>query len=172
MIVSRVFIRRNTMLTWIFKMKKVFYILAVFAVVTLGACSKGKGQVIYNWEKENTGVAKFSRDHSECLREAEGWFYIPDFSNWFYSEEYRYDIHVDWHKEKGIWASYVPYRGASPLLVNSIRDSERSDPKTYRLCMEKKGYWHRKYDIPSVTNIFVYKPQKPSDTIPFADYNY
>jgi hypothetical protein len=97
------------------------------------------------------------------LREAEGWFHWPNFKSLFYSEEYRYDIHVDWHKEKGIWASYVPYRGASPLLVNSIRDSADSNPRDYRLCMEGKGYWHRTYDIPSTTNLFVYKPQKPSD---------
>ena len=172
MIASKVYTRLNTMQIWIFKMKIVHFLMLFTLVLINAACSKGQGQVIYNWEKENTGVSKFSRDHSECLREAEGWFYIPDFGSWFYSEEYRYDIHVDWHKEKGIWASYVPYRGASPLLVNSIRNSARSDPKSYRLCMEKKGYWHRKYDIPSVTNIFVYKPQKPSDTIPFAEYNY
>ena len=148
-----------------------YWIIAL--VIILGACSTGgKGQVIYHWEREKTGVAKFSRDHSECLREAEGWFHWPNIASWFYSEEYRYNIHVDWHKEKGIWSSYVPYRGASPLLVNSIRDSADSNPRKYRLCMERKGYWHRKYDIPSVTNVFVYRPQKPSDTVPFDELNY
>lgn len=167
------YILQNTMQIWIFKMmKNLLYIFLILTVMTLGACSGGKGQVIYNWEKEDTGVAKFSRDHSECMRKAEPWYYWPDVASWFYSEEYRYDIRVDWHQEKGIWASYVPYRGASPLLVNSIRNSARADPKTYRLCMEKRGYWHRRYDIPTVTNIFVYHPQLPSDTIPFADYNY
>jgi len=149
------------------------YAIFLFAFV-LSSCSSwgGKGQVIYNWERENTGIAKFSRDHSECLKEAEGWFHLPDFSNWFYTEEYRYDIHVNWHKEKGIWASYVPYKGASPILVNSIRDSAESNPRDYRLCMEGKGYWHRTYDIPTVTNLFIYKPQRPSDRIPFEEYNY
>ena len=148
---------------------------AIFLLTfVLSSCSYwgGKGQVIYNWERENTGIAKFSRDHSECLKEAEGWFHLPDFSNWFYTEEYRYDIHVNWYKEKGIWASYVPYKGASPVLVNSIRDSAESNPRDYRLCMEGKGYWHRTYDIPTVTNLFIYKPQKPSDRIPFEEYNY
>ena len=56
----------------------------LLTLLTLTACSSGgQGQVIYNWERENTGVAKFSRDHSECLKEAEGWFHWPNISNWF-----------------------------------------------------------------------------------------
>ena len=147
-------------------------LLILFSLVLASCSSGGKGQIIYNWERENTGVAKFSRDHSECLRKAEGWFHWPNISNWFYSEEYRYNIHVNGHKEKGIWASYVPHRGADPILINSIRDSADSNPRDYRLCMEEKGYWHRTYDIPSVTNIYVYNPQKPSDRIPFEELNY
>ncbi len=157
---------------WIFNMKKLMFVFCILMIGITGGCSRGKGQIIYNWSREKTGVAKFSRDHSECLKEAEGWLYIPDIGNWFYSEEFRYDIRVDWHKKKGIWASYVPYRGADPILVNSIRDNSRSDPKTYRLCMEKKGYWHRNYDIPSTTNIFVYEPQKPTDQVPLSELNY
>jgi hypothetical protein len=36
--------------------------------------------------------------------------------------------------------------------------------------MEKRGYWHRQHDIPSVSNIFVYKPQTPTQDTPFEDY--
>lgn len=146
----------------------------LLALFFLNSCSLfgGKGQVIYHWEREKTGVNKFARDHSECLKQAEGWFHLPNFTSWLYTEEYRYNIVVDWHKEKGIWASYVPYPGASPLMVNSIRDSALSDPQKYRLCMEEKGYWHRTYDIPTVTNIFVYKPQKGTDYVPLENiYN-
>ena len=168
----KAFIRQNTMRIWIFKMKYQICLGLFVVLELLSACSKGQGQIIYNWSREKTGVAKFSRDHSECLKEAEGRFHWPDIGNWFYTEEYRYDIHVDWHKEKGIWASYVPYTGADPILVNSIRDNSRSDPKTYRLCMEKKGYWHRNYDLPTTTNIFVYKPQKPTDHVPLSELNY
>lgn len=153
---------------WIFNMR---YLLPaiLFFLASCSSWSRGEGQIIYHWERERTGVQKFSRDHSECLKKAEGWLHWPDFSSWFYSEEYRYNIVVDWHKTKGIWASYVPYRGASPLLVNSIRDSADSDPREYRLCMEAKGYWHRKYDIPTVTNVFVYNPQKGTDRVPLED---
>lgn len=163
------FIRQKTMPIWIFKMRYLT-LLTVFLLAACSSWNKGEGQVIYHWEREKTGVAKFSRDHSECLKKAEGWFHWPDFSSWLYSEEYRYNIVVDWHKDKGIWASYVPYQGASPLLVNSIRDSADSDPKEYRLCMEEKGYWHRTYDIPTVTNVFVYKPQKATDRVPLEEY--
>ena len=27
-----------------------------------------KGQIIYHWERPRTGIEKFSRDHSECMR--------------------------------------------------------------------------------------------------------
>jgi hypothetical protein len=36
--------------------------------------------------------------------------------------------------------------------------------------MEEKGYWHRTYDIPTVTNVFVYKPQKATDRVPLEEY--
>lgn len=149
------------------------YLILMLCFFISGCFSEsGEGQVIYNWDKENTGIAKFSRDHSECLKKAEGWFHWPNIASWFYSEEYRYNIHVDWHKEKGIWASYVPYQGATPVLVNSIRDTSRSDPHDYRVCMEDKGYIHRAYNLPTVTNIFVYKPQKTYDYSPFEKWNY
>lgn len=147
--------------------------LLSLSFVLLSACtslSEGKGQVIYHWERGNTGVQKFARDHSECMREAEDTKFLPNFKSWFYSEEVRYDIRADWHSDKGIWASYVPYRGAQPLVVNSIRDDKGSSPRKYRTCMEKRGYWHRTYDIPTVTNIFVYKPQDINQDTPFEKY--
>lgn len=129
----------------------------------LASCSwfnQGRGQVIFHWEKENTGVEKFARDHSECLRKAEYFQIIPDVKNWFYSEETKLDIRADWHNKRGIWASYIPYPGAQPIVVNSIRDDSNIDPADYRICMEKRGYWNRRYDIPTTTNIFMYKPQR------------
>ena len=105
-------------------------------------------------------MEKFARDHSECLRKAEYFQIIPDVKNWFYSEETKLDIRADWHNERGIWASYIPYPGAQPIVVNSIRDDSNIDPADYRICMEKKGYWNRRYDIPTTTNIFMYKPQR------------
>lgn len=134
--------------------------------------SDGQGQVIYHWERENTGIEKFSRDHSECMRNAEDFKLLPDFRTWFYSEEVKLNIRADWHSQKGIWASYIPYPGAMPVMVNSLRNDEDSNPKKYRKCMEDKGYWHRSYEIPSVTNIYIYKPQRVLQDATFSKEEY
>ncbi len=141
----------------------------------LGSCtlfSEGKGQVMYHWERENTGIEKFARDHSECMRMAEDFRLIPNVKTWFYSEEVKLDIRADWHSEKGIWASYVAYPGAQPVMVNSLRDDSDSSPKKYRLCMERRGYWHRNYDIPTYSNIFTYYPQSVNQDVPFGFGNW
>lgn len=96
------------MQTWTFKMNKKLTLI-IFSGLLLSSCSwfsRGEGQVIYHWERENTGVEKFARDHSECMRKAEN-IRLPDFRTWFYSEEVKLDIRADWHAEKGIWASYI-----------------------------------------------------------------
>lgn len=145
----------------------------LMTISLLSACttfSYGEGQVVFHWEKDNTGIAKFSRDHSECMREAEDFKWLPSISNWFTTEEARYNIRADWHSEKGIWASYVPYAGAQPIVVNSIRDDSGSSPRKYRICMEDRGYRHRKDNIPSLTNIFIYKPQDPNQDTLFEKY--
>lgn len=161
------------MQTWTFKMTEKLLPIT-FSCLLACSCSffsNGQGQVIYHWERENTGIEKFSRDHSECMRSAEN-IRLPDFRTWFYSEEVKLDIRADWHAEKGIWASYIPYPGAMPIVVNSLRDDADSDPKEYRLCMEDKGYWHRTYNLPSVTNIYVYKPQRVLQDVPFNNNDY
>lgn len=152
-------------------MKKYFLLLTLLFLFS--ACtwlSEGEGQVIYHWERPRTGVEKFARDHSECMRKAEDFKFLPNFKSWFYSEEARYDIRADWHSEKGIWASYVPYTGAQPILVNSIRDDSDSSPRKYRKCMEGRGYTRRLHDIPTTTNIFVYKPQDINQDTPLEKY--
>lgn len=141
-------------------MKKLY--MPILSALLMTACTTfqdGDGQVIYHWERENTGVQKFARDHSECMRQAEDFKILPDVRTWFFSEEVKMNIRADWHSEKGIWASYVPYPGSMPVMVNSLRNDSDSSPRKYRLCMEDRGYWHRTYNLPSVTNIYVYRPQ-------------
>lgn len=151
-------------------MRKLFNIILLAS--TLTGCGyflegDGKGQIIYHWERPQTGIEKFSRDHSECMRIAEG-IHMPDFRTWFFSEETKLDLRANWHDEKGIWASYVAYPGAQPVLVRSLRDNSGSNPRKYRLCMEDRGYAHRQENIPSVTNIYVYKPQRMLQDVPFS----
>ena len=150
-------------------MKKFVYSI-LFSCLSLTSCSwfsSGQGQVIYHWERENTGIEKFARDHSECMRQAED-LRLPDFRTWFYSEEVKLDIRADWHNKRGIWASYIPYPGAQPIIVNSLRDDANIDPSDYRECMERRGYWNRQYDIPTTTNIYIYKPQRKLQNEPFS----
>lgn len=149
-------------------------VLACLFCLGLCSCSwlpfyddEPQGQIVYHWAKENTGVQKFSKDHSECMRIAEPTRWLPDISSWFYSEEVQLKIRADWHSGKGIWATYVPYTGAQPLIVNSVRDDSEVSPKKYRQCMEARGYWHRNANIPEITNIYVYKPQRVLQNKPF-----
>ena len=151
------------------RIRNIFLLLPLMAAT---ACisfyeDEAQGQVVYHWERPRTGVIKFSRDHSECLRAAESWTLAPDFNSWFYSEEAKLDIRADWHAERGIWATYVPYPGAQPLIVNSLRDDENIQPKAYRECMEGRGYAHRLTDIPETTNLYIYRPQRALQGKPF-----
>ncbi len=152
-------------------MKKIGFLFCICFI--LSSCvmfQRGKGQVIFHWEKHNTGIEKFARDHSECMRQAEDFKFLPSIKNWFTSEEKRIDVRADWHSEKGIWASYVPYWGAQPLVVNSLRKDDDISPRKYRICMEKRGYTHRTHDIPTITNIFIYKPQDVNQDTLFEKY--
>ena len=79
--------------------------------------SNGQGQVIYHWERENTGIEKFSRDHSECMRSAEN-IRLPDFRTWFYSEEVKLDIRADWHAEKAVGSKAIFLTRAQCLLLS------------------------------------------------------
>lgn len=150
-------------------------LLRLFCLFPLAACSistyddPDQGQVIYHWGRAGTGIQKFASDHSECMRYAEPTKFFPDFSSWFYSEAAKLNIRADWHSGKGIWSTYVPYPGAQPLVVNSLREDEEVSPKVYRQCMEARGYWHRTANIPDVTNIYVYRPQRVLQNKPFDE---
>ena len=151
-------------------MKKLYIIISI---LMLCSCAKGKGQVVFHWDRYNTGGVKFARDHSECMREAEPIKIFPRFRSWFYTEEQRYEIVVKWHKENGIWASFVPYPGAMPIMVNSVRNDSKSSPRVYQKCMLRKGYVERTTDIPEASNLFIYKPQSVNQDAPLDDtYNY
>ena len=150
-------------------MRKFIYISAfVFSLCSCGIFygDAAQGQIIYHWERPKTGIEKFARDHSECMRKAEG-FHVPDFRSWFFSEEVKLDLRANWHADRGIWASYVAYPGAQPVLVRSMHENDGSSPRKYRICMEKRGYTHRTDNIPSTTNIYQYKPERVMQDLPF-----
>lgn len=148
-------------------MKKIILVACIF----LCSCSYfggGRGQLVYHWERLNTGVEKFSRDHSECMRSAKAISFMPDFRSWFYTEETKLNTKADWNSTSGIWASYIPYAGAQPLIVNSPVDDIDVDPHKYVACMKQKGYWFRNHTIPEITNINLYKARRPMLSNPFG----
>ena len=154
-------------------MNKICTILVCcLAVCSCTYFSKGSGEVVYHWEKTHTGVEKFSRDHAECLMAAKEFNLLPDFRTWFYSEETKLNTRADWKSDKGIWATYVPYPGAQPLIVNSRYDDTDISPKDYSACMRSKGYWPREHDIPEITNINLYKARRPHLRQPFGTPQY
>ena len=134
----------------------------ILPLLLLGSCTMaadGKGQMVYHWERENTGIEKFSRDHTECISKSKDFRWIPNVKSWVMSEEASLEIRADWHADKGIWASYVAYPGAQPVVVNSLKSDFDASPRKYRVCMEKKGYWHRTSYLPSITNLNHYNPR-------------
>ncbi len=148
--------------------KRFFPIVFMMFLSSCTYFAKGSGQVVYHWEKMHTGVEKFSRDHAECLLAAKEFKLMPDFRSWFYTEETKLNTRADWKSTKGIWASYVPYPGAQPLIVNSRYDDDDINPADYSRCMRSKGYWPREHDIPEITNINLYKARTPMLQRPFS----
>lgn len=139
-------------------MKNILFPL--IALTFLASCSMwrdGDGQVVYHWQRPKTGVQKFARDHNACMHEAESFKLMPRFKtlfhSMFYSEEEKLMIRADWDSERGIWATYIPYTGAQPLIVNYLRDDEDISPSEYSSCMQDRGYTFRNYEIPEITNI-------------------
>lgn len=150
------------------KYRNSFFMAVVMFLSSCTFLTMGSGQVVYHWEKDNTGIEKFSRDHAECLLEAKDFSFIPDFRTWFYSEETKLNTRFDGKSNKGIWASYIPYTGAQPILVNSRTDDSDISPKEYRQCMEIKGYWRREHDIPEITNLNMRKEKQRLPYRPFG----
>ena len=148
-------------------MKKIIFLFCVFLCSCTHVNGGGKGQLVFHWEKNNTGVEKFSRDHSECVKLSKAVRIIPNFRSWFYTEESKLNIIADWNSTSGIWASYIPYSGAQPLIVNSVVDDTDVHPQKYVACMKTKGYWFRTHTIPEITNINLYKGYRPSLSNPF-----
>lgn len=145
--------------------------LSVIACLFLASCSYfsgGAGQVVYHWERTHTGVQKFASDHGECLLQSKAIQFFPDFRSWFYTEETKINIKADWNSDRGIWATYIPYDGAQPLIVNSRYDDIDMNPQEYVACMKQKGYWFRTHDIPEITNINLYKAYRPQLSKPFG----
>ncbi|MBP3545900.1 MAG: membrane lipoprotein lipid attachment site-containing protein [Alphaproteobacteria bacterium] len=164
-------------------MKK--YIILLLCVLALSSCSSvaggeerpskpwwqippfswfdahGDGQEIFHWQRPRTNVQKFANDHKFCIARSAQFKLIPAIKKAFnsiaYTEEVRLNIRADWTGKSGIWASFIPYPGAQPLMVNtpSPQDDDDINYQKYVDCMEDRGYTTRTYDIPEATNIYL-----------------
>ena len=125
-------------------MKK-FLILLCFAL-SLTSCQwmvGEEGQKVFYWERPNTGVAWFAKDHRECMQEADlfpfEWPHMP----WTSDAPPELKLRFDNDASSGVWAQFVPYPGARPLYVNSAQDDWSVDYDSYEECMHARHYRQR-----------------------------
>ncbi|MBR1649350.1 MAG: hypothetical protein IJ689_07130 [Alphaproteobacteria bacterium] len=125
----------------------------------------GDGQEVFHWQRPHTGIQKFATDHHFCMSESETFKLVPATKKWFhdlfYTEEKNLEIRADWNGKSGIWASFIPYPGAQPIMVNATRPEDDDDInyQKYVDCMVERGYTNRNYDIPEITNIYLRERQ-------------
>ena len=123
-------------------MKKLFLLL----LFLLGGCyfvqgDDRQGQKLFYWERPNTGVAWFAKDHKECMLEADKWPF--EWPGWPGRPE-ELKLRFDNDAENGVWAQFVPYPGAMPVHVNYVSGDWSVDYDDYQACMEKRHYTQRK----------------------------
>jgi hypothetical protein len=118
-------------------MKKALCLLFLLS----GCAVVEEGQKIFYWQRPNTGVAWFSKDHNECMKEAD-WFPFewPGFP-WGTSK--KLNLRFDNESANGVWAQFVPYPGAQPVYVNYASDDWSVDYDDYQQCMEARNYSQR-----------------------------
>ena len=140
---------------WIFKenMKYIFVFVGMLFFMT--GChwmAGGTGQKIFYWERPNTGVVWFAKDHRECLQEADLFpFEWPDF--WGENKYRALNLRFDNNSPTGVWAQFVPYPGAKPVYVNSAQDDCAVSYDDYEACMKARHYYERRPAVIS-TQVF------------------
>lgn len=118
-------------------------IFCVSALLMLSACGSD-GQHIYYWERPNTGVVWFARDHSECLASADMWPYEWPGMPWGWGTPKDLNLRFDNDADHGIWAQYIPFPGAQPVHVNSVAADWSMSYSDYEECMLQRHYTMRR----------------------------
>ena len=120
-------------------MKKIFCLFLL-----LSGCSLvDSGQKTFYWQRPNTGVGWFAKDHNECMREAD-WFPLqwPGWP-WDWGDQGPLNLRFDNNSGNGVWAQFIPYPGAQPVYVNYAYGDWSVDYDDYQDCMEKRHYTQR-----------------------------
>lgn len=134
-------------------MKKKIILLSM--LLLLSSCQwmiGGSGQKIYYWQRPNTGITWFAKDHRECLLEADMFpFEWPDL--WGENKYRPLNLRFDNNSPNGVWAQFVAYPGAKPVFVNSAHDDWAVSYEDYEECMKARHYYERRPAVIS-TQVF------------------
>ncbi len=118
-------------------MKKIICLLLLLS----GCAVVEEGQKTFYWQRPNTGIKWFAKDHNECMREADWFpFELPTLP-WGSSKPL--ELRFDNGSSNGIWAQFTPYPGAKPLYLNYASDDWSVDYDDYQQCMEARNYTQR-----------------------------
>ncbi len=117
----------------------------IFLCLVLGGCVHAEeGQKTFYWERPNTGVAWFAKDHNECMLEADKFpFEWPGWP-WYWGKPKPLNLRFDNNSENGVWAQFIPYPGAQPVYVNYVPNDWSVSYNDYQDCMENRHYTQRK----------------------------
>ncbi len=121
-------------------MKRIFKTLCVTCSFLLLSACGSNGQHMYYWERANTGVVWFARDHNECLAVADMWPYQWPGMPWGWGTPPNLDLRFDNSSDHGIWAQFIPFPGAQPLHVNSKVADWSMSYDDYEECMLSRNY--------------------------------
>ena len=99
-----------------------------------------EGQKMFYWERPDTRVALFAKDHRECMIEADTG---PFKKAGWRLESKELNLHFDINSDKGVWAQFVPYPGAQPVHVNYVHADRLMDYEKYKQCMKMREYEER-----------------------------
>lgn len=109
-------------------------LLSLALLIFLAGCHT---QTMYHWHKPNTGMPRFVQDHNACLCAAD---IFPWSSPQWLNATNLNNTRLKANRTNGIWASYVPYKGAQPVYVNSFMNDSTMIRPIYATCMENRGY--------------------------------
>ena len=121
-------------------MEKVRQIPILLSLILLGMYlpvqADSKERKIFYWERPNTGVGQFAKDHRDCMLKADILpFELP--SRTKEPKTLRFD------DDSGVWGNFIPYPGALPVNVKYEHSDRFVNYDNYQQCMEQRHYTQR-----------------------------
>ena len=137
-------------------MKKTLFLTCLLFVLSGCRWMAGdEGQKVFYWERPNTGVVWFAKDHRECMREADMFPFEWPSMPWGAPDAPKpLNLRFDNDAPSGVWAQFVPFPGAKPVFVNAVDDDWAVDYDAYEDCMTSRHYRQR---LPATQNHQVFQ---------------